>query len=117
MAQKTQLQQFYIPEEQSIYLLSHDDAKKLKDWVALCAAQLRQLGYQDIELIGKGAYGFVFAGRLPHQDSSGPEHVFKFTRINLPNTCRTDWRMKPISSSRSGTVSYTHLTLPTIYSV
>ena len=35
MAQKTQLQQFYIPEEQSIYLLSHDDAKKLKDWVAL----------------------------------------------------------------------------------
>ncbi|MEO9587814.1 MAG: serine/threonine protein kinase, partial [Marinobacter sp.] len=84
MAQKTQLQQFYIPEEQSIYLLSHDDAKKLKDWVALCAAQLRQLGYQDIELIGKGAYGFVFAGRLPHQDSSGPEHVFKFTRINLP---------------------------------
>ena len=31
MAQKTQLQQFYIPEEQSIYLLSHDDAKKLKD--------------------------------------------------------------------------------------
>ena len=42
MAQKTQLQQFYIPEEQSIYLLSHDDAKKLKDWVALCAAQLRR---------------------------------------------------------------------------
>ena len=25
------LEQFYIPEEQSIYLLSHDDAKKLKD--------------------------------------------------------------------------------------
>ncbi|MDX1467090.1 MAG: hypothetical protein R3215_15450, partial [Halomonas sp.] len=24
------LQQFYIPEEQSIYLLSHDDARKLK---------------------------------------------------------------------------------------
>ncbi|MDX1559195.1 MAG: protein kinase [Marinobacter sp.] len=84
MAQKTQLQQFYIPEEQSIYLLSHDDAKKLKDWVALCAAQLRQLGYQDIELIGKGAYGFVFAGRLPGTAIGGPEHVFKFTRINLP---------------------------------
>ncbi|MEC7815357.1 MAG: protein kinase [Pseudomonadota bacterium] len=84
MAQKTQLQQFYIPEEQSIYLLSHDDAKKLKDWVALCAAQLRQLGYRDIELIGKGAYGFVFAGRLPTPSSRGPEHVFKFTRINLP---------------------------------
>lgn len=84
MAQNTQLQQFYIPEEQSIYLLSHDDAKKLKDWVALCAAQLRQLGYLDIELIGKGAYGFVFAGRLPSPDNTGPEHVFKFTRINLP---------------------------------
>mgnify|MGYP003135049917 FL=1 len=84
MAQKTQLQQFYIPEEQSIYLLSHDDAKKLKDWVALCAAQLRQLGYQDIELIGKGAYGFVFSGRLPGTAAGGPEHVFKFTRINLP---------------------------------
>lgn len=84
MAQQRPLQQFYIPEEQSIYLLSHDDAKKLKDWVALCAAQLRQLGYRDIELIGKGAYGFVFAGRLPTPSSAGPEHVFKFTRINLP---------------------------------
>ena len=34
------LQQFYIPEEQSVYLLSHHDARKLKDWVALCQAQL-----------------------------------------------------------------------------
>ena len=84
MAQKAPLQQFYIPEEQSIYLLSHDDAKKLKDWVALCAAQLRQLGYRNIELIGKGAYGFVFAGSLPGPENTGPEHVFKFTRINLP---------------------------------
>ncbi|MGM0639556.1 MAG: serine/threonine protein kinase, partial [Pseudomonadota bacterium] len=56
------LQQFYIPEEQSIYLLSHDDARKLKAWVALCQAQLEQLGYREIALIGKGAYGFVFAG-------------------------------------------------------
>ncbi|HET8848808.1 MAG TPA: protein kinase [Marinobacter sp.] len=84
MAQDRPLQQFYIPEEQSIYLLSHDDARKLKDWVALCADQLRQLGYEDIELIGKGAYGFVFAGRLPTPGARGPEHVFKFTRINLP---------------------------------
>ena len=84
MVQNTQLQQFYIPEEQSIYLLSHDDAKKLKDWVALCATQLRQLGYRDIELIGKGAYGFVFAGRLVRDDGTELEHVFKFTRINLP---------------------------------
>ncbi|SDJ80904.1 protein kinase domain-containing protein [Billgrantia gudaonensis] len=74
------LQQFYIPEEQSIYLLSHDDARKLKEWVALCQAQLEQLGYRDIELVGKGAYGFVFAGVTAH----GEEYVFKFTRVNLP---------------------------------
>ncbi|MGM0984209.1 MAG: protein kinase domain-containing protein [Pseudomonadota bacterium] len=74
------LQQFYIPEEQSIYLLSHDDARKLKEWVALCQAQLEQLGYRNIELIGKGAYGFVFAG-LTEQ---GEQYVFKFTRVNLP---------------------------------
>ncbi|MBN7769095.1 protein kinase [Marinobacter daepoensis] len=84
MEQERQLQQFYIPEEQSIYLLSHDDAKKLKDWVALCVTQLRQLGYRDVELIGKGAYGFVFSGRVPGPDTPGPEHVFKFTRITLP---------------------------------
>ncbi|MCG6657198.1 protein kinase [Halomonas campisalis] len=74
------LQQFYIPEEQSIYLLSHDDARKLKEWVALCQAQLEQLGYRDIALIGKGAYGFVFAGVT----ALGAEYVFKFTRVNLP---------------------------------
>ncbi|SDN12706.1 protein kinase domain-containing protein [Vreelandella arcis] len=73
------LQQFYIPEEQSVYLLSHHDARKLKDWVALCQAQLAQLGYQGIELIGKGAYGFVFAGSTAYQD-----YVFKFSRITLP---------------------------------
>ncbi|MGB8711838.1 MAG: protein kinase [Onishia taeanensis] len=79
----TSLQQFYIPEEQSIYLLSHDDAKKLKDWVALCQTQLEQLGYRDITLIGKGAYGFVFAGRARHPPGE-VEHVFKFTRVTLP---------------------------------
>lgn len=77
------LQQFYIPEEQSVYLLSHHDARKLKDWVALCQAQLAQLGYTGIELVGKGAYGFVFAGSAQHQDV--PAHyVFKFSRITLP---------------------------------
>ncbi|GGX78338.1 serine/threonine protein kinase [Litchfieldella qijiaojingensis] len=74
------LQQFYIPEEQSIYLLSHDDAKKLKDWVALCTTQLEQLGYRDIELIGKGAYGFVFSGVT----ARNAQYVFKFTRVTLP---------------------------------
>lgn len=84
MPQQTQLQQFYIPEEQSVYLLSHDDARKLKDWVALCATQLEQLGYRDIEMIGKGAYGFVFAGVLAREGGNDLEHVFKFTRITLP---------------------------------
>lgn len=79
------LQQFYIPEEQSVYLLSHHDARKLKDWVALCQAQLTQLGYQGIELIGKGAYGFVFAGHAPGVDAgANPNYVFKFSRITLP---------------------------------
>nr|WP_298374154.1 protein kinase [uncultured Halomonas sp.] len=80
------LQQFYIPEEQSIYLLSHDDAKKLKDWVALCQAQLEQLGYRRIELIGKGAYGFVFAGLASRENAPDTEYVFKFTRITLPES-------------------------------
>ncbi|TVU69715.1 protein kinase domain-containing protein [Cobetia crustatorum] len=82
------LQQFYIPEEQSIYLLSHHDAKKLKDWVALCVTQLEGLGYRDIHLVGKGAYGFVFAGWRGQggMDDEGAreEHVFKFTRVTLP---------------------------------
>ncbi|MBU3008143.1 protein kinase domain-containing protein [Cobetia amphilecti] len=79
------LQQFYIPEEQSVYLLSHHDAKKLKDWVALCIAQLEGLGYRDIHLVGKGAYGFVFAGwRLGEDRRTREEHVFKFTRVTLP---------------------------------
>ncbi|KPQ27799.1 MULTISPECIES: protein kinase domain-containing protein [unclassified Halomonas] len=77
------LQQFYIPEEQSVYLLSHHDARKLKDWVALCQAQLAQLGYQDIELIGKGAYGFVFAGSASSLGATD-HYVFKFSRITLP---------------------------------
>ncbi|MCC4290303.1 protein kinase domain-containing protein [Vreelandella aquamarina] len=77
------LQQFYIPEEQSVYLLSHHDARKLKDWVALCQAQLAQLGYSNIELIGKGAYGFVFAGSAWQQGVKA-HYVFKFSRITLP---------------------------------
>ncbi len=74
------LKHFYIPEEQSIYLLSHQDAAKLKAWIKLCIRQLERLGYQDIELIGKGAFGFVFGGTT----SAGTELVFKFSRINLP---------------------------------
>jgi non-specific serine/threonine protein kinase len=74
------LQHFYIAEEQSIYLLNHEDATKLKQWVELCQQQLTLLGYQNITLIGKGAYGFVFGG----EDEHGQSQVFKFSRINLP---------------------------------
>ncbi|NIB43590.1 phosphotransferase [Pseudomaricurvus alkylphenolicus] len=73
------LQHFYINEEQSFYLLSHRDAQKLKDWLDLCQSQLSRLGYTDIELIGKGAYGFVFGGN----GANGKEYVFKFARITL----------------------------------
>ncbi|MBL1378671.1 protein kinase domain-containing protein [Zobellella iuensis] len=74
------LRNFYIPEEQSIYLLNANDAKKLKDWIALCITELEKLGYRHISLAGKGAYGFTFAGT----GSNGQEYAFKFSRINLP---------------------------------
>ena len=74
------LQHFYIAQEQSIYLLSHEDATKLKQWVFLCQEQLKQLGYQNIGLLGKGAYGFVFFAH----NHENKEVVFKFSRVNLP---------------------------------
>ncbi|WP_434927219.1 protein kinase domain-containing protein [Shewanella sp. HL-SH5] len=78
--QTPQLQHFYINEEQSIYLLKANDARKHKAWVRLCKQQLIKLGYSTIEFIGKGAYGFVFAGI----NSVGDSHVFKFSRLTLP---------------------------------
>ncbi|MBV7317403.1 protein kinase [Shewanella sp. NIFS-20-20] len=75
-----QIQQFYISEEQSIYLLKANDARKHRAWIRLCKQQLTGLGYQDISLLGKGAYGFVFAGTSPQ----GQPQVFKFSRITLP---------------------------------
>lgn len=84
------IKHFYIPDEQSIYLLSHKDAKKLKDWFKLCTAQLELLGYKNIELIGKGAFGFAFAGQLTEKlaqqlsKDKTKRYVFKFSRINLP---------------------------------
>jgi len=74
------LQHFYIAEEQSIYLLNHKDATKLKQWVDLCQQQLKHLGYKNIALLGKGAYGFVFCAN----NSIGDDVVFKFSRLNLP---------------------------------
>ena len=79
------LQHFYINEEQSFYLLSHKDAHKLKSWLQLCESQLTRLGYSNIELIGNGAYGFVFAGTgSAGEDSEPQQYVFKFSRITLP---------------------------------
>jgi len=77
---KPDLQQFYIAQEQSIYLLNHNDARKLRDWIALCEEQLANLGYSDINYVGKGAYGFAFAAKA----SDDQQHVFKFSRITLP---------------------------------
>lgn len=74
------LQHFYIAEEQSIYLLNHKDATKLKQWVELCQQQLKQLGYNNIALLGKGAYGFVFSAK----NNINEDVVFKFSRLNLP---------------------------------
>jgi len=74
------LQHFYIAEEQSVYLLSHKDATKLKQWVELCQQQLRQLGFSDVAMLGKGAYGFVFSA----VNTQKQHVVFKFSRINLP---------------------------------
>jgi len=74
------LQHFYIAEEQSVYLMSHKDATKLKQWVELCQQQLSLLGYKNIYLVGKGAYGFVFNG----ENEKGDAFVFKFSRLNLP---------------------------------
>lgn len=96
MSASSNIKHFYIPDEQSIYLLSHQDAKKLKDWLALCEEQLSLLGYENIELIGKGAFGFAFAGQLkerptrtsklntPNIQDLSIDQVFKFSRTNLP---------------------------------
>ncbi|WP_286133381.1 protein kinase [Colwellia sp. UCD-KL20] len=74
------LQHFYIAEEQSIYLMSHKDATKLKEWFKLCQQQLNSLGYTNTYLLGKGAYGFVFNA----DNEKKEQFVFKFSRLNLP---------------------------------
>ncbi|MBE0386022.1 non-specific serine/threonine protein kinase [Pseudoalteromonas luteoviolacea DSM 6061] len=81
---KQSIHNFYINEQQSIYLLSHHDAKKHRQWLNICKKQLSLLGYQDVELIGSGAFGFVFAG----VEDSGAEWVFKFSRITLAQSVR-----------------------------
>jgi non-specific serine/threonine protein kinase len=83
--ERKNLQHFYINEEQSFYLLSHKDARKLKSWLQLCEYQLARLGYSNIELIGNGAYGFVFAGTSSAgENAEAQQYVFKFSRITLP---------------------------------
>ena len=78
------LKNFYIAGEQSVYLLSANDAQKHRDWVALCEQQLNKLGFEHVSLIGKGAFGFVFVGT----NGLGQERVFKFSRITLPQNVR-----------------------------
>ena len=75
---------FYINEQQSIYLLSHHDAKKHRQWLNICKKQLQLLGYSDVEEIGSGAFGFVFAGIGEEEQ----EWVFKFSRITLAQSIR-----------------------------
>ncbi len=77
----TSIKHFYISEEQSIYLLSHKDAQRQRAWEKLCQQQLKKLGYRDICLIGKGAFGFAFSGT----NHIGSQIVFKFSRMNLPD--------------------------------
>lgn len=74
------IKHFYISEEQSIYLLSHRDAKKHTQWLAMCREQLEAQGYSEVHEVGKGAYGFVFSGT----NDEGETYVFKFSRITLP---------------------------------
>ncbi|KZN57724.1 protein kinase domain-containing protein [Pseudoalteromonas luteoviolacea] len=81
---KQSIHNFYINEQQSIYLLSHHDAKKHRQWLNICKKQLSLLGYQNVELIGSGAFGFVFAG----VEEGGAEWVFKFSRITLAQSVR-----------------------------
>ncbi|WOT05581.1 protein kinase domain-containing protein [Shewanella youngdeokensis] len=78
--QTPELKHFYISEEQSIYLMAANDARKRRAWMRLCKQQLSKLGYKEFELVGKGAYGFVFAG----VNAQGQSHVFKFSRLTLP---------------------------------
>lgn len=80
----TEIRNFYINEEQSVYLLSHRDAKKHRQWLNICIKQLSLLGYKNVEMIGSGAFGFVFAG----EDDIGIPWVFKFSRITLAQNIR-----------------------------
>ncbi|MDP4982766.1 protein kinase domain-containing protein [Pseudoalteromonas tunicata] len=84
MTPNKSIHNFYINEEQSIYLLSHHDAKKHKQWLKICSKQLTLLGYEQVELIGSGAFGFVFAG----VDDEQEQWVFKFSRITLAQAVR-----------------------------
>jgi len=87
MPENKKIHNFYINEEQSIYLLSHTDAKKHKQWLKICIKQLELLGYKDVEEIGSGAFGFVFCG-TDVQSKPDSQWVFKFSRITLAQSVR-----------------------------
>ena len=63
MAEK-KLQHFYIAEDQSIYLLNHEDATKLKQWVELCRQQLTLLGYVESHIYFEEHVGAEFGLRF-----------------------------------------------------
>nr|WP_211183561.1 serine/threonine protein kinase [Pseudoalteromonas arctica] len=65
-------------------MLSHHDAKKHRQWLNICIKQLTNLGYSQVEMIGSGAFGFVFAGL----DERKRPWVFKFSRITLAQSVR-----------------------------
>nr|WP_244363871.1 serine/threonine protein kinase [Pseudoalteromonas sp. K222D] len=65
-------------------MLSHHDAKKHRQWLNICIKKLTLLGYENVEMIGSGAFGFVFAGH----DDTGLPWVFKFSRITLAQSIR-----------------------------
>ena len=64
--------------------MSHHDAKKHRQWLNICKKQLTVLGYESVELIGSGAFGFVFGG----VSTDSQQWVFKFSRITLAQSVR-----------------------------
>lgn len=89
MAEK-KLKHFYIAEDQSIYLLSSKDAAKLKKWMELCIKQLNRLGYSNVEMIGKGAYGFVFEG----EDDNNQHKSLSSRDLICRCMCKIGWKKK-----------------------
>ncbi len=68
--------------------------------------QLNQLGYKQVKMLGKGAYGFVFEGI----DDNQQQHVFKFSRLDLP--LHVQDRLEDEAQMQS---ALSHPAIPTLY--